>query len=391
MSPRKLERFGRGWGGITGLQVDIEDLENELDALRRHEHDMQFAWEQGVTVPRYHQEMDHLRQEHSRIVKELQQLRAKLEKRIDEYTKENPMRPKTGDYIRVEEVDELGRWRTIGEGVVKKPNRKKPRTITIVDVLGEDFRFPYPHPRYRVTDRPQPRVQRPGSGGRTGGDRKISAQKARALMDSAGLRGRALPRIGYLVKLDDEMSQWIDNRSGQYFHVVWGDLIKPDWVGNPLDDETTHQYGEVIQSFGDVDFVEYGGQLLVRDENGGLYLEAIEEPEEGEAEEWTIYRTDIDQLKKVPKGGKVFLVSSSYRSDWSHPVSSYDEWFSKHIDEVADTSGMDSKKLVKMFCSDDPVDRAEAYITLASHFGWYELDQYPLRLSRKEVEERYGE
>lgn len=150
-------------------------------------------------------------------------------------------------------------------------------------------------------------------------------------------------------------------------------------------------YGEAIQSFGDVNFIDYGGQLLIEGEDGDLFLEIIEEPEDEEDGTWTIYRTDIDKLKVVHKYGKDFLVDSKYKSDWPHPVSAYEEWFSKYIDEAASTMDIDPDELINMLCSNDPIDRAEAYIVLGSYFGWYEFDQYPLHLSREEVEKRYGE
>jgi hypothetical protein len=52
---------------------------------------------------------------------------------------------------------------------------------------------------------------------------------------------------------------------------------------------------------------------------------------------------------------------------------------------------MDSslEELRRQLCSDDVELRAQAYITMAGHFGWFEFDQYPLRMKMHETYERY--
>jgi hypothetical protein len=50
---------------------------------------------------------------------------------------------------------------------------------------------------------------------------------------------------------------------------------------------------------------------------------------------------------------------------------------------------MSTKELRDAFTSTNPMERAMAYETWAGHYGWHELDNYPLSLTRAEVEKRY--
>lgn len=154
---------------------------------------------------------------------------------------------------------------------------------------------------------------------------------------------------------------------------------------------------DAVASFGDRDFINCGGQLLVPDADGDLYLEIIEPPCDDEAEggdwkpsaRWTIYRVVPEQFKLVEVDRQVYLVCVRYQSDWPHPAASYDEWFHQHLSSVADSEGSTMQDLRDEFCSDDPAERAQAYISLAGYFGWHELDHYPLHLTQHEVHQRY--
>ena len=63
------------------------------------------------------------------------------------------------------------------------------------------------------------------------GVKPISRSAARTLLDEAGMPEQALPRMGYLVPLDNDMQRWISNESGRLVLVTWSKLIKPAWVG----------------------------------------------------------------------------------------------------------------------------------------------------------------
>jgi hypothetical protein len=59
---------------------------------------------------------------------------------------------------------------------------------------------------------------------------QVSKTEARNLLDEAGLVEQPLPRMGYLVPLDEDMNRWIENCSGRFSLVVWADLLKPAWL-----------------------------------------------------------------------------------------------------------------------------------------------------------------
>jgi hypothetical protein len=87
---------------------------------------------------------------------------------------------------------------------------------------------------------------------------------------------------------------------------------------------------------------------------------------------------------------KFYLVPAKYEKDWPHPVSSYEEWFVKDLPSVAESAGMDIEELVKLLTSDEPKDLAYGYETIAGHWGKHEFDQYPIRLSEKQLNKRFS-
>lgn len=154
-----------------------------------------------------------------------------------------------------------------------------------------------------------------------------------------------------------------------------------------------------LANFGDVNYLDYGGQLLMpgAEEDDEPYLEIIKPPCDDEAEhgdwkpEWTIYQVEPEQLKLVEVERQVYLVCKECRSDCPPPVAECDQWFHKRLNEVATHIGTTMQSLRNALCSDDPKTRAAAYIDMASYLGWYEFDQYPRHLSRREVYARYAE
>jgi len=169
--------------------------------------------------------------------------------------------------------------------------------------------------------------------------------------------------------------------------------------GLPVGSEGYEPYvcdpAKALASFGDVDFIEYGGALLMPgvSDDDSPYLEIIEPPESESARSvtgWSVYRVEPEQFKRIVRDRYVYLVSASYAPTWPHPVSMYDEWVHGTLDAVAESVGCEEEKLYEQLCSDDPVARSQAYISIAGYHGWFEFDQYPLRLSKREVHARYG-
>ena len=151
---------------------------------------------------------------------------------------------------------------------------------------------------------------------------------------------------------------------------------------------------KLIRNLGDKNPFDHGGYFIYQDETGvypeeGEYL--VEPEEEGGV--YTIYRFTVDKLKVVvhEETHISYLVSDQYESGWSHPLHRYDEWFHEDLHKVAEVHGLDYKDLRDLFCSDDPLMRAEGYRAIGDYHGFLNLDAYPLTFTdREEVEARYA-
>lgn len=121
------------------------------------------------------------------------------------------------------------------------------------------------------------------------------------------------------------------------------------------------QRGErIVGSVGDVNWPSYSGGPIVKDEVGNYALEWIEPPEETERR-FTVYRVDLDR-ESLP--------------GW--------------INAVAVMQGEGGPSVLRRrWRSRDPKTRASARWMVGSYYGWNDLDSYPLRLTRRQIEERY--
>jgi hypothetical protein len=122
-----------------------------------------------------------------------------------------------------------------------------------------------------------------------------------------------------------------------------------------------------VGTLGDVNYLEYGGGPVLRTEHGYV-IEWVEPPSddvdfESRKARWTVYRVNLDQ--EVPSWG--------------------------NLESVAESAGIRASDLRSDFLSSDPMKRAWAYQTWANYYGWHEFDNYPLVLTKAEVERRYGE
>lgn len=127
-----------------------------------------------------------------------------------------------------------------------------------------------------------------------------------------------------------------------------------------------------IGAIGDVDPIEYGGGLVFYTEHGPIieYTHGLEgEPDADEDEDDV--KMDVYQ---------VYVASSVWDDlNWADEM------------EIAEVTGIQLRKLVKMGKSKDVMDRVAAYEAAASVYGWHELDQYPAKLTAKELEQRWFE
>lgn len=159
--------------------------------------------------------------------------------------------------------------------------------------------------------------------------------------------------------------------------------------------ETKQPIWKLLANLGDANPIDYGGYFVYTDETGvypaeGEKLFAPLDSTELSDEEWTVYRFCLDRLKTVTDGANVYLVPFECDETWPHPIASYDEWFHKNLNRVAESIGQTIEQLREAFCSEDPRVRAFAYEAIGEHFGFDNLDSYPLTFtSREEVETRY--
>lgn len=156
---------------------------------------------------------------------------------------------------------------------------------------------------------------------------------------------------------------------------------------------------KLIANLGDVNPVDYGGYFVFVDETGvyppeAEYLEVDESAfdfDDDEKGKRTVYRVILE--KCTFQNG----VLSDNPFHPNHPA-----WFfsteeekkarpqDSHLGNVAEFIGTDEEELIEQFCSDDPIERAQAYRAVAEYYGWNNFDDYPLEFTnRKEVEARY--
>lgn len=145
-----------------------------------------------------------------------------------------------------------------------------------------------------------------------------------------------------------------------------------------------------IANLGDVYPLDYGGFIIRKRTSPDKISPTFEAeywPEPDEDGKYTIYVFDIDRLKLVDG----YLVPFNYRPDWPHPVERYDEWFHDNLEGVASAIGTTKEALEADFISEDPIARAWAYFGVGSYHGFENLDNYPVTLTRKEMEKRWPE
>ena len=104
-----------------------------------------------------------------------------------------------------------------------------------------------------------------------------------------------------------------------------------------------------------------------------------------------LFRFTPERLKRVkdPESGKQYLVPKAWTPEWPHPLHEYEEWFVKHLDQVASYVDSSRRELENALTSEDPVERARVYEDIGSHLGFNNLDSYPTEMTEKQLERRW--
>ena len=120
------------------------------------------------------------------------------------------------------------------------------------------------------------------------------------------------------------------------------------------------QEPRVVGHVGDVNWPQYEGGPILKDVDGSYRLEYVIPPDEGRFYE--IYLTDLDR----------------------EPLPSWID-----APDVASYIGTSVAILRKRWNDPNPRVRAHARVDVAGYHGWHNLDSYPLRLTKREVQARY--
>lgn len=131
---------------------------------------------------------------------------------------------------------------------------------------------------------------------------------------------------------------------------------------------------KVISKVGDVTPEEYGGGAIIESKWGDLSLE------------WTHGAEDCPDVEDPEEENPFLLV---YSVPLDEPAITFATWVD--VEECAATVGMQPDELQRLMESSDPFEIARAYETIAATYGWFELDNYPINRSYKELQERWEE
>jgi hypothetical protein len=114
----------------------------------------------------------------------------------------------------------------------------------------------------------------------------------------------------------------------------------------------------------------------------------VDDSESGE-----LFRFSVDQLAPCCDAEDcthLHLVKVYLKQDGNLPyeIHTYEEWFVGELDAVARSNSMEPKELRDLLCSEDPIQRAQAYLDIAGYHGAANLDHEPRTITLKEWEKR---
>ena len=102
-----------------------------------------------------------------------------------------------------------------------------------------------------------------------------------------------------------------------------------------------------------------------------------------------LFRFSLEQLQKVPKGDKLYLVSKNWDPSWPHPLERYEEWFMDDLEKVARSAGYSVEDLANWLCSDDYRDRLRAYSDIGGYHGFMNFDTETQEISEEALNDRW--
>ena len=139
---------------------------------------------------------------------------------------------------------------------------------------------------------------------------------------------------------------------------------------------------EVISRVGDICAEDYGGGAIVKDD-GYFWLEythGLESDHPG------VDQHDEEALADLKL--ELFRVQLD-ESAWEALTGCGDPM--KLWEGIAESVGQHFVDVLHLATSREPKQIAGAFEMFAGHYGWRELDHYPIQVSYKEVETRWGD
>ena len=145
-------------------------------------------------------------------------------------------------------------------------------------------------------------------------------------------------------------------------------MSQPDW--------------ELVAQLGDTHPIEHGGLFVFVDKTGVYAPEAEhwQEPEdhvELEDGTWEVHRFILENCTYIDG----ILSDNKYHPQ--HPA-----WFAKDLPTLASGMGLTVDEFAAWFTSNNPVERAWAWLEVGQYWGYDNLDNYPDRYNHDEIKAR---
>lgn len=150
---------------------------------------------------------------------------------------------------------------------------------------------------------------------------------------------------------------------------------------------TAQPIWKFLDNMGDKSPLDYGGYFVYVDETGvyppevEVLLVDNEQEQDDDKLTYTAHRFSLDKCTFVDGVLSENKFHPECAAWWSTP--------SKDFEGMASSQGTSVDELVRAFCSDDVLTRALAYRSVGEHWGWNNLDDYPITFKRAEARERY--
>lgn len=177
-------------------------------------------------------------------------------------------------------------------------------------------------------------------------------------------------------------------------HVELWDEYGPDEEAEYEDDECSNSVGENDEGWCEATRAQHTVEAGGTGEEVSAEACGAFEPETNRTR-FQVYRFGLDRFSMhkelFDEDWKIIPYGFHLRTDLPYPVESYEQWFSKDLDGIADSVSTTRQELAEALCSADPLDRFWAYDAIGGVHGFENFDDYPLDLSERELKAREDE